>query len=120
MNSDNIRPMPGWCLCRLVPATTETASGLLLGRDMEKGKTAEAVATVLEVNPLVVEGNSIDPGFTAGDRIMFREFLRQANTVGELVGEKDTHVFLLHTKDVMAVIPKDEHGTLGMYDEFVL
>jgi co-chaperonin GroES (HSP10) len=81
MNSDNIRPMPGWCLCRLVPATTETASGLLLGRDMEKGKTAEAVATVLEVNPLVVEGNSIDPGFTAGDRIMFREFLRQANTV---------------------------------------
>jgi co-chaperonin GroES (HSP10) len=123
MQIDQIKPRPGWSLCRMVPVTNETESGLYLGRDVEDGKTTEGVCEVLDVCPEVSkDGTVIPPGFSAGDLILFREFLKNSNQVGALVGEKSNRVFLLNNRDALAVIDGSGDGsiTLGHYGEYRL
>lgn len=115
-----LRPMPGWALCRMLKPKTETTSGLIFARDMEAGKTTEGVCEVLAVQPARTEdGSEIPPGFKAGDSIVFREFLKDANAVGHMVGEsKGNRVFFLNYKDALAVIPEETSVTLGFWGEY--
>jgi co-chaperonin GroES (HSP10) len=120
-STDQIRPQPGWALCRTLKPVTATKSGLFVAAgDLETGKTTEAVAEVLRVVPAVGEGGrDIDPGFQAGDKILIRDFLKFANQVGDLVGaDRNDRVFLLNSKDVLAVVSGT--GTLGYYGEYHL
>ncbi len=112
---DRIRPLPGWALCQLVVPRNETDTGLVYAREMEDGKTAEALATVLRLTPLDCEGESV----SVGDHIIIREFLKHANPVGHLCGEdRDDRVFLLNVRDILAVVPAGTPVTVGMYQEF--
>ena len=116
---ESIRPMPGWALCEMLRPVAETKSGLIMGRALEDGKTTEAVARVHRVTPAEGKHGPIDPGFTVGDNILIRDFLKYANTVGELVGaDRADRFFLLNNKDALAVVSGP--GTLGFYGEFVL
>lgn len=119
---DQIQPMPGWALCRMLPTSNETASGLFMGRDVADGKVSEGVCTVLAVSHARAKKGRgfVDPGFKAGDRILFREFLKNANQLGDLFDEKANSVFLMNNRDALAVISGDFHGTLGHYGEFQL
>lgn len=120
---EQIRPMPGWALCRSLVATNTTGSGLIMARpsaDMETGKTSECVAEVLAVTPRVLDnGREVDPLFKVGDRIIIRDFLKFANQVGDLVGaDRPDRVFLLNNPDAFAIV--EGSGKLGFYGEYVL
>ena len=118
---DQIRPMPGWALCRMKPPTTQTSSGLHIGRDVEDGKVSEGVCQVLAVSWEVLDnGEEVDPGFVVGDYLLIREFLKNANSVGDLVGEKRNRVFLMNNKDAMAVLPPGTGLRIGHYGEYEL
>ena len=113
-----IRPQPGWALCEtLVPVNT-TASGLVLARDLETGKTTECAARVLRITPGRDDsGRPVDPGARPGDVVVIRDFLKFANAVGNLVGaDRDDRVFLLNIRDIFAVVSGE--GTLGFYGEY--
>lgn len=120
MKVSDVTPMPGWVLCRMLEPETKTDSGLVLARDMKDGKTSEGVCEVLEVTPPQTEnGRPFPLGFGVGDRIVFREFLKAGNPVGNMLGEdRDDSVFLLHYRDVLAVVPEGASLSLGHWGEF--
>jgi hypothetical protein len=114
-----IRPQPGWALCRTLKPTTATNSGILKSAgDMEDGKTTEAVAEVISVTPArLPDGGQIDPNFGAGDLIVIRDFLKSANPLGDRVGaDRSDRVFLLHYTDALAVVSGT--GVLGYDGEY--
>lgn len=117
---DQIHPLPGWALCESLLAKRERQSGLLLGREVEDGKTTEGVARVHAVEWEVRGvGIKIDPGFKEGDLILIRDFLKFANQVGDLVkADRGDRFFLLNNKDALCVV--EGPGTIGFYDEYVL
>lgn len=118
--TSDIEPMPGWALCEMLRPASATKSGIVMGCDIEKGKTTESVARVVRVTPARTDdGDDIDPGFVAGDRILVRDFLKYANQVGNMVGaDRDDRFFLLNNKDALAVVSGS--GTLGFYGEYEL
>lgn len=119
--TDQVIPMPGWALCRTLVPVSQTKSGLFLARDMETGKTTECVAEVLAVSdPYGDDGvTRVFSGVRAGDRVLIRDFLKFANAVGDMVGaDRNDRVFLLHTRDVLAVV--EGKGTIGFYGEYEL
>lgn len=119
IRADKFTPMPGWVLCKMLEPSKKTKGGLFFGRDLTEGKTSEGVCEVLAVTPEVVDHEKIDPGFEVGDVVVFREFLKKANPVGELFGEsRDDGIFLLNYKDVLSVVPPGEHISLGFWGEF--
>ena len=114
-----IRPQPGWAVCRMVPTNRQSPSGLLYGRDVADDKTTEGVCEVLSVSPQLSEsGSPVPTPFGVGDKILFREFLKNANQIGDMVGEKSNSVFLLNIKDAMAVL--SGNVTVGHYGEYQL
>lgn len=117
---NKIRPRTGWALCRTLKPISQSKGGLVLARDLETGKTTEAVAEVIRVTPaLRDDGQEVDPGFGPGDKILIRDFIKYAHAIGDLVGaDRNDRVFLMNNKDAFAVVTGS--GTLGFYDEFVL
>ena len=108
-----IRPMPGWALCKAVPHSEKTASGLFIPKDIDKEVTSEGVAEVLEVVPK--DGVPLD--FKAGDVIVYRGFLRFCNQMGEFFGEhRSCSYFMLNVEDALGVITGSV--TVGLYNEY--
>ena len=108
-----IKPMPGWVLCRTLEHSTKTASGLFIPKDVDKEVTSEGVAEVLDVNPK----HGHESPFAAGDKIIYRGFLRFCNQVGEMFGEhRSCQYFLLNIDDALAVVGGP--CTVGLYDEY--
>jgi len=118
MTTDQITPMPGWALCETLRPVSETKGGLYLARDMETGKTTEGAARVLRITPgRSKTGVEIDPGIKVGDIIVIRDYLKNANPLGDQVGaDRNDRVFLLNIKDALAVVSGP--GTLGFYSEY--
>lgn len=118
MTTDQIIPMPGWALCETLKPISVTKGGLYLARDMETGKTTEGAARVLRITPARTgTGESIESGIKVGDILLLRDYLKNANPVGDLVNaDRNDRVFLLNIKDALAVVTGP--GTLGFYGEY--
>lgn len=115
-----IKPMPGWAVCRSLKPITTRASGIIMPTSLETGKLGECVAEVLSVTwARSTDGSYHHPGFDVGDKVLIRDFLKFANAVGDMVGaDRDDRVFILNSKDVLAVV--SGAGKLGFYDEYEL
>lgn len=108
-----VRPMPGWVLCKTLPHSTKTASGLFIPKDVDKEVTSEGVAEVLEISPK--HGHAAP--FSVGDKIIYRGFLRFCNQVGEMFGEhRSCEYFLLNIDDALAVVTGPT--SIGLYNEY--
>lgn len=108
-----IRPMPGWVLCKTLPHSTKTASGLFIPKDIDKDVTSEGVAEVIEVRPK--EG--MPAPFKEGDKIVYRGFLRFCNQLGEFFDEhRSCEYFMLNIDDALAVVTGPV--TVGLYSEY--
>lgn len=110
-----------WVLCRPMNPVAERPSGIITPKDFDKGVVSEGVAEILAIGrafkPSKKHGQVFyDHGMKAGDKVLFRQFLRFAQKVDTLFGgEKD---FLLSVNDILAVV--EGTGTLGLHDEFRL
>ena len=105
--------MPGWALCKTLPHVTQTASGIILAKDIDKDVTSEGVAEVIEVCPK----DNVSAQFEAGDKVVYRGFLRFCNQFGEFFGEqRSCSYFMLNIEDVLGVVSGPI--TVGMYGEY--
>ena len=108
-----LKPMPGWVLCKTHPHKTETASGLVLPKDVDTEVTSEGVAEVVALCP---KRGAAAP-FSPGDKILYRGFLRFCNQFGEMFGEhRNCEYFLLNIDDALAVVSGP--ATIGLYGEY--
>lgn len=119
-----IVPRAGWVLCRALKATKTTATGrLFVPESAGERKTTEGLAEVLVVRQHCTEaGVPVEAPLKQGDLALFRDWLKSANDVSELLGESVGTVFLLHIRDVLAVIDTSGGGsmTVGHNDEYQL
>lgn len=126
LSSDQIKPRPGWALCRSLKPVSERPSGLIIARDLEDTKTTEGVCEILAVEHKRAKKDRrifIPLQFAVGDVVLFRDFLKNANQVGSMVGEeKNNRVFLLSIDDILAVLNGTGDGslTVGHYGEYRL
>ena len=112
-----IRAMHSWVL--LCPEQrVNSTSSLIIASELNADKTGHAVALVVDI-PSDEEGVCLwhksidssvpcrDPGFKLGDRVMYRDYLKDINEV-TLNGVKHC---LVHWEDLLAVVPPDVEVT---------
>ena len=115
------RTLHNWLLVRPLKPLSATRGGILLPFDPESKTVSEGVGSVVSVGPgkLLRNGQFLDHGIHAGDRIIYRGFLTFAHQLGDIFGmERNTDVFALSADDVLAVV--EGEGTIGLFDEFDL
>lgn len=115
------RPAPGWAFCKLVKAKNSTESGLFYGE--ARAKVGEALAEVISITPKVAEsGKEVPLEVAPGDIVIFREFLRYVDLIGQFSGvtEELSDAFLLNIDDMLAVVPRGSSVTVGVLQEFTV
>ena len=108
-----IRPMPGWVVCKTLKHDEKTAGGLYVPTSIDENVQSEGVAEVLEVTPK----KGAPTPFSAGDKIIYRGFLRFVNQIGDLFdSHRGCEYFLLNIDDALAVV--DGPCKIGLYGEY--
>lgn len=114
-STEQIRPLPGWALCRVIVPKVQSDGGIYFGRDMETRKTTEGFATVLRIT---YPADST-PVLSAGDVVLVRDYLKFVNPLGNYLGlEKDFEVFIVRIEDLLARLSGT--GVMGHFGEYLI
>jgi co-chaperonin GroES (HSP10) len=119
-DTDKAKPIGDWLLCEALPPKFCTGK-LVMPISEDKDVVTEGVAKVLSIGDGIHtdSGAVIPHGVRPGDLVLFRGFLRYAQSVGDMFGAvRASKIFFVKVQDVLAIV--EGPGTLGYYSEYQL
>lgn len=107
-----IKPMPNWVAIKAEPRPTSIGSILLPDQYLlaERKSEQSAIVTAIPSTCYTKKNKSIACPVNVGDRILFRGFLKDLNTVTD----GDEVYSLVHYQDILAVVD-DASISVGVY-----
>lgn len=107
-----VRPQGPWVLAKSDPRVKQTKGGLYLTDEITGlEKVSVETAVILRVGTRVKEAVGID--LHEGERFCFRGFLKDATLYEFQKADDGTSVFLIDSKDILALVDKDTK--IGVY-----